>query len=96
MTEKREITLTINGRTHHVRIDPRRTLVDTIRDDCGQTGTHIGCEHGVCGACTILLDGEPVRACLMFAVQADGCEVQTVESLAAADGTLNPLQSAFR
>ena len=72
MIEKREITLTINGRSHAVRVDPRRTLVDTIRDDCGQTGTHIGCEHGVCGACTVLLDGEPVRSCLMFAVQAEG------------------------
>ena len=72
MIEKREITLTINGRSHGVRIDPRRTLVDAIRDDCGQTGTHIGCEHGVCGACTVLVDGEPVRSCLMFAVQADG------------------------
>ncbi len=60
MIEKRELTLTINGRSHAVRVEPRRTLVDTIRDDCGQTGTHIGCEHGVCGACTVLLDGEPV------------------------------------
>ena len=81
MIEKREITLTINGRGYGVRIDPRRTLVDAIRDDCGQTGTHIGCEHGVCGACTVLVDGEPVRSCLMFAVQADGRSIETVESL---------------
>ena len=72
MIEKRELTLNINGRSYAVRVDPRRTLVDAIRDDCGQTGTHIGCEHGVCGACTVLLDGEPVRSCLMFAVQAEG------------------------
>ena len=94
MTEKRELTLTINGRRHDIRIDPRRTLVDAIRDDCGQTGTHIGCEHGVCGACTILLDGEPVRSCLMFAVQAEGRAIRTVEGLAKGD-VLHPLQQAF-
>ncbi|MGZ3287005.1 MAG: (2Fe-2S)-binding protein, partial [Xanthobacteraceae bacterium] len=63
MIEKRELTLIVNGRSYSVRVDPRRTLVDAIRDDCGQTGTHIGCEHGVCGACTVLIDGEPVRSC---------------------------------
>jgi carbon-monoxide dehydrogenase small subunit len=94
MTEKREITLTINGRGYSLRVDPRRTLVDAIRDDCGQTGTHIGCEHGVCGACTVLLDGEPVRACLMFAVQAEGRQIRTVEGLAKGD-ELHPLQQAF-
>jgi carbon-monoxide dehydrogenase small subunit len=94
MIEKREITLTINGRNYGIRVDPRRTLVDAIRDDCGQTGTHIGCEHGVCGACTILLDGEPVRACLMFAVQAEGRQIRTVEGLAKGD-ELSPLQQAF-
>jgi len=94
MTEKCELTLTINGRRHDIRIDPRRTLVDAIRDDCGQTGTHIGCEHGVCGACTILLDGEPVRSCLMFAVQAEGRAIRTVEGLAKGD-VLHPLQQAF-
>jgi carbon-monoxide dehydrogenase small subunit len=94
MIEKREITLTINGRNHGIRVDPRRTLVDAIRDDCGQTGTHIGCEHGVCGACTILLDGEPVRACLMFAVQAEGRQIRTVEGLANGD-ELSVLQQAF-
>jgi carbon-monoxide dehydrogenase small subunit len=94
MIKQHEITLTINGRSHTVRIDPRRTLVDTIREDCGQTGTHIGCEHGVCGACTVLLDGEPVRSCLMFAVQAQGHEVRTVEGLAQGNA-LHPLQQAF-
>jgi aerobic carbon-monoxide dehydrogenase small subunit len=94
MIAKREITLTINGRSYAVRIDPRRTLVDAIRDDCGQTGTHIGCEHGVCGACTVLLDGEPVRSCLMFAVQAEGCQIRTVEGLANG-AELSPLQQAF-
>ena len=94
MSEKREITLTINGRSYAVRVDPRRTLVDTIRDECGQTGTHIGCEHGVCGACTVLLDGEPVRSCLMFAVQAAGRQIRTVEGLAQGD-KLHPLQQAF-
>jgi carbon-monoxide dehydrogenase small subunit len=94
MIEKREITLTINGRNYGIRVDPRRTLVDAIRDDCGQTGTHIGCEHGVCGACTILLDGEPVRACLMFVVQAEGRQIRTVEGLANGD-ELSVLQQAF-
>ena len=95
MIEKREITLTINGRSYGVRTDPRRTLVDAIRDDCGQTGTHIGCEHGVCGACTVLVDGEPVRSCLMFAVQADGYAITTIEGLAPGPGELSPIQDAF-
>jgi len=94
MTERRAITLTINGKNYHVTVEPRRTLVDVIRDDCGLTGTHIGCEHGVCGSCTVLLDGEPVRACLMFAVQADGRRLRTVEGLQQ-DGKLHPLQEAF-
>jgi carbon-monoxide dehydrogenase small subunit len=94
MTEKLEITLLVNARRHVVRVEPRRTLVDAIRDDCGQTGTHIGCEHGVCGACTVLIDGEPVRSCLMFAVQADGKEIRTVEGLANGEA-LHPLQRAF-
>jgi len=94
MSEKVEITLTINGRDHAIRIEPRRTLADAIRDDCGQTGTHIGCEHGVCGACTVLVDGAPVRACLMFAVQAAGKPIETVEGLADGD-KLHPLQQAF-
>ena len=94
MIEKVEITLTINGEDFPIRVEPRKTLVDAIRDDCGQTGTHIGCEHGVCGACTVLIEGEPVRSCLMFAVQADGKEIRTVEGLANGD-ILHPLQRAF-
>jgi carbon-monoxide dehydrogenase small subunit len=94
MTEKIEVALLINGVRHVVHVEPRRTLVDAIRDDCGQTGTHIGCEHGVCGACTVLIDGEPVRSCLMFAVQAGGREIRTVEGLADGD-KLHPLQRAF-
>jgi carbon-monoxide dehydrogenase small subunit len=94
MSDKRDITLIINGRSYAVRVEPRRTLVDAIREECGQTGTHIGCEHGVCGACTVLLDGAPVRSCLMFAVQAAGKEIRTVEGLGSADN-LNPLQRAF-
>ena len=94
MSEPDEITLTINGKPHAIRVEPRRTLVDAIREDCGQTGTHIGCEHGVCGACTVLVDGAPVRSCLMFAVQANGKDIRTVEGLAKGD-ELNALQRAF-
>jgi aerobic-type carbon monoxide dehydrogenase small subunit (CoxS/CutS family) len=94
MTDKLDITLNVNGRDYPVRVEPRRTLVDTIRDECGLTGTHIGCEHGVCGACTVILDGEAVRSCLMFAVQAHGKDIRTVEGLAD-NGTLHPLQRAF-
>jgi aerobic carbon-monoxide dehydrogenase small subunit len=94
MNGKRDITLNINGEDFAVTVEPRRTLVDVIRDDCGRTGTHIGCEHGVCGACTLLVDGEPMRSCLMFAVQADGRRIRTVEGLA--DGEkLHPMQEAF-
>jgi aerobic carbon-monoxide dehydrogenase small subunit len=89
-----DVTLTINGRRYPLRLEPRRTLLDAIRDECGLTGTHMGCEHGVCGACTVLVDGDPVRACLMFAVQAEGCEVRTVEGLAEGD-QLNDVQQAF-
>jgi aerobic carbon-monoxide dehydrogenase small subunit len=94
MSEKLEILLTINGRDHPVRVEPRRTLVDAIREDCGQTGTHIGCEHGVCGACTVLVDGAPVRSCLMFAVQAAGRAIRKVEGLASG-AELSVLQRAF-
>jgi carbon-monoxide dehydrogenase small subunit len=94
MTEKVEISLDINGRAYSVRAEPRRTLVDVIRDDCGLTGTHIGCEHGICGACTVVVDGRAVRACLMFAVQADGKRIRTVEGLAQGE-KLHPLQEAF-
>jgi len=94
MSEKVDVTLTINGRDHAIRVEPRKTLVDAIRDDCGQTGTHIGCEHGVCGTCTIILDGEAVRSCLMFAVQAQGKTIRTIEGLGTPDN-LHPLQRAF-
>jgi aerobic carbon-monoxide dehydrogenase small subunit len=94
MTDKVPITLTINGRAYAITVEPRRTLVDAIREDCGQTGTHIGCEHGVCGACTVIVDGAPTRSCLMFAVQADGKAIRTVEGLADGD-TLHPMQQAF-
>lgn len=88
-------TLTVNGQAHAVETEPRRTLADVLREDCGLTGTHLGCEHGVCGACTILMDGQPVRSCLMFGIQAEGAALRTVESLAAASGTLDSLQQAF-
>lgn len=91
---KHEIRLNINGVDHDVIVDARRTLVDAVRDKCGMTGTHIGCEHGVCGACTILIDDEPVRSCLMFAVQAQGRKIRTVEGLAI-DGEYSSLQQAF-
>jgi aerobic carbon-monoxide dehydrogenase small subunit len=94
MIEKVDITLSINGQKYPIRVEPRRTLVDAIREDCGQTGTHIGCEHGVCGSCTILVDGEPMRSCLMFAVQAQGKELRTVEGLAKGE-ELHPIQRAF-
>ncbi|HXR88025.1 MAG TPA: (2Fe-2S)-binding protein [Stellaceae bacterium] len=94
MSAKREIALEINGRRYAVAVEPRRLLADVIRDDCALTGTHIGCEHGVCGACTILVDGDPVRSCLMFAVQARGKKIRTVEGLAAGK-ELHPLQAAF-
>ncbi len=94
MSELANVTLVINGQTYSLQLEPRRTLLDAIREECGLTGTHMGCEHGVCGACTVLLDGDPVRACLIFAVQAQGSAIRTVEGLA--DGeTLNPLQRAF-
>jgi aerobic carbon-monoxide dehydrogenase small subunit len=92
---KMDVTLRVNGADHHVHVEPRKTLADTIREDCGLTGTHLGCEHGVCGACTVLLDGEPVRSCLMFAVQVADIPIRTVEGLEAADGSLHPLQQAF-
>jgi len=94
MTGKKDITLTVNGRTHAVSVEPRKTLADVIREDCGQTGTHLGCEHGICGACTVIVDGAPVRSCLIFGIQADGAEVRTVEGLANGN-ELHPLQRAF-
>ena len=95
MSERRDLVLTVNGREHKVSVEPRRTLADAIREDWGLTGTHIGCEHGVCGACTVLLDGEAVRSCLMLAVQAEGRHVTTVEGLSN-DDDLTPLQKSFR
>jgi carbon-monoxide dehydrogenase small subunit len=90
------IEVTVNGRLRRVTVEPRLTLADFLRECCQLTGTHLGCEHGVCGACTVLLDGQAVRGCLVFAVQADGGEVTTVEGIAARDGTLSAVQQAFR
>jgi carbon-monoxide dehydrogenase small subunit len=90
------VALTINGTPYRGEAEPRLLLADFIREVCLLTGTHVGCEHGVCGACTVLMNGEPVRSCLTFAVQANGAELDTVEGLAAPDGTLHPLQEAFR
>ncbi len=90
------INLSINGIAVTASVEPRMTLADFLREECGLTGTHLGCEHGACGACTVLLDGDAVRSCLMFAVQADGMEVTTVEGIASPDGTLSPVQSALR
>ena len=96
MTDRRTITLTVNGVRHEREVETRLTLGDFLRRDLGLTGTHLGCEHGVCGACTVHLDGEAVRSCILFAVQADGARVTTVEGLARPDGTLHPVQQAFR
>ena len=90
-----EVSTTVNGEAYSRTVEPRLLLSDFIRHELGLTGTHVGCEHGVCGACTVLVDGEPVRSCLMFAVQADGCALETVEGLAPADGPLHVLQEAF-
>jgi carbon-monoxide dehydrogenase small subunit len=94
MTEKFDITLNINDRDYPIRVEARKTLVDAIREDCGQTGTHIGCEHGVCGTCTVIVGDEAVRSCLMFAVQAADKKIRTVEGLADGD-KLSVLQQAF-
>ena len=94
MVPKVPITLDINGRSFAVEVEPRKSLADVIRDDCELTGTHVGCEHGVCGACTVVVGRDAVRSCLMFAVQADGKRVRTVEGLADGD-ILHPLQRAF-
>jgi carbon-monoxide dehydrogenase small subunit len=90
----RTVRLTVNGAAHAVTVEPRRTLADVLREDLGLTGTHVGCEHGVCGACTVLWDAQPVRSCLLFAIQLDGAALTTVEGLA--DGErLHPIQEAF-
>ena len=95
-TQKVAIALTVNGTRHEALVEPRRLLADLLREDLGLTGTHLGCEHGVCGACTVLLDGRSVRSCLMLAVQANGRSITTVEGLAHPGGGLHPLQQAFR
>src|ERR1700675_1563682 len=95
MSKSCDITVTVNGAAYPATVEPRLLLSDFLRHTLGLTGTHVGCEHGVCGACTVLVDGDSARSCLMFAVQADGCRIETVEGL----GTmtrLNPLQEAFR
>jgi carbon-monoxide dehydrogenase small subunit len=90
------VAMEVNGTKMEAAVEPRKTLADFLREDCRLTGTHLGCEHGVCGACTVMLDGSAVRSCLVFAVQASGREVTTVEGLAGPGGELNPVQAAFR
>ena len=94
MTDARPVRITVNGAQHELAVEARRTLADVLRHDLGYTGTHVGCEHGICGACTVLVDGLPARSCLMFGVQADGRSVETVESLGTPE-KLGPLQQAF-
>ncbi|MDB5992370.1 MAG: [2Fe-2S] binding domain protein [Herbaspirillum sp.] len=88
------ITLTVNGENRELLLEPRKLLTDALREDCGLTGTHVGCEHGVCGACTVLVDGRPARACLTYAIQMEGHEISTIEGVAQ-EGKLSPLQQAF-
>ncbi len=95
-TTKVAITVRVNGTERRLEVEPRLLLSDGLRRDLGLTGTHVGCEHGVCGACTVLLDGAAVRSCLVFAVQVDGSEIRTVESLTRADGSLSEIPAAFR
>jgi carbon-monoxide dehydrogenase small subunit len=90
------VKVTVNGQPRNATVEPRTTLADFLREKLQLTGTHLGCEHGVCGACTVLVDGAAVRSCLMFAVQADGAEVTTIEGIASPEGALSPVQSAFR
>ena len=90
------VRMTVNGAAREATVEPRRTLADLLREDLHLTGTHLGCEHGVCGACTVLVDGAAVRSCLMFAVQAEGAEVTTIEGIASVDGELSPVQQAFK
>jgi aerobic carbon-monoxide dehydrogenase small subunit len=94
MAEKIKLTLKVNGTSYPIAVEPRRSLADALREDCGLTGTHLGCEHGVCGACTVLVNGKAVRGCLMFAIQVDDAEVRTVEGLAKGE-QLHPLQRQF-
>ncbi len=95
MTQVREVLLTVNGTPHEVRVPARRLLSDCLRHDIGLTGTHVGCEHGVCGACTVLVDGVPMRSCLLFAVSVEDADITTVEGLTEPDGRLSPVQQAF-
>ena len=94
--ELHDVHLVVNGVPHNRAVPARRLLSDFLRHDLGLTGTHVGCEHGVCGSCTVLMDGDPVRACLLFAVSATGSEITTVEGLTNADGSLGPVQQAFK
>lgn len=90
-----KVELSVNGQRRTVEVEPRKTLLDCLREDFGLTGAHAGCEHGICGACTVMLDGEPTRSCLIFAVQADGYEITTIEGIAPAPGELSVIQDAF-
>jgi carbon-monoxide dehydrogenase small subunit len=95
VNDERDIEVVVNGVKRRGRAEPRKTLADFVREDLALTGTHLGCEHGVCGACTVLVDGEAVRSCLMFAVQADGAEITTIEGIGPEPGALGPVQQAF-
>ena len=95
MADRRSVTVSVNGKSYTSEVETRLTLADFIRHELGLTGTHLGCEHGVCGACTILLDGLSARSCLMLAVQAEGCEITTIEGIARSEDELHPLQQAF-
>lgn len=90
------VSITVNGEAVRIAVEPRKTLADVLREDLSLTGTHVGCEHGVCGSCTVLVDGAAMRSCLLFAVQLDGAQVTTIEGLSPADGSLSPVQEAFR
>jgi carbon-monoxide dehydrogenase small subunit len=90
------VEFTVNGEQHRIDVEPRKTLADALREDLALTGTHLGCEHGVCGACNVIVDGRAVRSCLLFAAQMDGASITTVEGLSPADGSLSPVQQAFR
>lgn len=94
MSSKIGVTLTVNGRNYEIFVEPRKLLSDALREDVGLTGTHVGCEHGVCGACTVLVNGQPMRSCLLFAVQMEGEEITTIEAISD-NGTYSPLQKAF-
>jgi carbon-monoxide dehydrogenase small subunit len=95
MSDRRTIVLTVNGEEHRVDVPVRKLLSDVLREDLGLTGTHVGCEHGVCGACTVLHEGRPVRSCLLFGVQMDGASLETIEGLGSGPDSLHPVQQAF-